>query len=362
MPHELQQRISALRSAERRFEPDAAWVRATRGALLKEVSRSLPTESVRAHHAISHFFRYFVPPQLRQLVRGPVVATLAIMIAALGGSAVSVSAAEQSLPGDFLYSLKLATEQARLAFTNTKEDKLKLKIEFTSRRGEDLKTVAKSDAPEKPGRVVQAAEILKRDLDTVKQQLEGVKADAPSKNVVDVAKLVDQTTGQLVQQLQETKSDVPAGTKEKLTEAQVAAADTGVKALEVLVEKHQQSNDILGTTEVVQAIQDHTKVVADVTGDPALVSSTTAVIDTASSSSSLPVAVEQIKVATQNAFATQKSQEQLIASSSSTTDGTLVSPSDSGATSTQVVPSSTTSTTQTTSSTPQTSVQGTTPP
>lgn len=365
MAHELQQRISALRSAERRFEPDAAWIRSTRTMLLKEVSRSLPVEPVRAHRQVSQFFRHFIPTQLTQLVRGPIIATFAVIVAALGGSVASVSAAEQSLPGDFLYSLKLATEQARLAFTATKEDKLKLKIEFTTRRGDELKSVAKSDAPEKPGRVVQAAEILKRDLDTVKKQLEDVKADAPTKNVVEVAKLVDQTTGQIVQQLQETKSDVSAETKEKLTDAQAAAADAGVKALEVLVEKHQQSNDILGTTEVVQAIQDHTKIVADVTGDPALVSSTTAVINTTTSSAALPGAVEQIKVATQNAFATQKTQEQLMASSgsTSTTDG-IISSSSTGATATTSTSAviSSSSTTPTPSSTSSSSVQRTTPP
>lgn len=365
MANELQQRISALRSAERRFEPDAAWVRSTRAMLLKEVSRSIPSEPVRAHRQVSQFFRHFIPTQLTQLVRAPIIATLAVIVAALGGSVASVSAAEQSLPGDFLYSLKLATEQARLAFTATKEDKLKLKIEFTTRRGDELKTVAKGTTAEKPGRVVQAAEILKRDLNTVKQQLEDVRADSPSKNVVAVAKLVDQTTGQLVQQLQETKSDVPLETKEKITEAQAAAADTGVKALEVLVEKHQESEEVLGASEVVQAIQVHTKVVADVTHDPALVSSTTAVIELATSSSSLPSAVEQLKVATQNAFATQKTQEQLMASSSSTTDGTALTSSSSTVPTTSSTSSTVptpTSTPATSSSTSSSSVQRTTPP
>ncbi|MEO5928015.1 MAG: DUF5667 domain-containing protein [Patescibacteria group bacterium] len=365
MPNELQQRISALRTAERRFEPDAAWIRTTRVSLLKEVSRSLPTEPVRAHRQVSQFFRHFVPPQISQMLRGPVIAMAAVMVTALGGSVASVSAAEQSLPGDFLYSLKLATEQARLAFTATKEDKLKLKIEFTSRRGDELKTVAESDAPEKPGRVVQAAEILKRDLDTMKQQLDDVKSDSSSKNVVEVAKLVDQKTGELVQQLQDTKSDLPAETKEKITEAQVAAADTGVKALEVLVEKHQESSDALGASEVVQAIQDHTKVLANVTGDPALVSSTTAIIST-TTTTALPVAMEQLKAATQNAFATQKTQEQLMASSS-TTDGTTAASSSTSATmsatSTSGTPVGTTSSTSSTaSSSTSSSVQKTTPP
>jgi hypothetical protein len=368
MSRDLQQRIRALRSVERRLEPDAAWVRATRTELLEKVHASLPAEPVRTTRKISHFFRHFIPVQLPQIVRGPVMATIAIFVAALGGSVASVSAAERSLPGDFLYSLKLATEQARLAFTTTKEDKLKLKLEFTGRRGDELESVAKSDAPEKPVRVVQAAEILKRDLNTVKKQLDDVKTDASPKKVVEVAKLVDQATGKIVQKLQETKSDIPAEAKGKITEAQAAAADTGVKALEVLVETHQESSEEISETWIVQAIQDHGRVVADVTGNTDVVSSTAVTIssETSTSSISLPIAVEQMKVATQTAFAIQKTQEDLASSStaavlpvegaSSTSSGTEGTVSSTGA----ITPAASSSSTSSSSS--SSSVQTVTPP
>lgn len=362
MSRDLQQRISDLRSVERRLEPEVAWVRATREELLIHVKSSLPTEPIRATRKVSYFFRHFVPPQFGQLLRGPVMASIAIFIAALGGSVASVSAAERSLPGDFLYSLKLATEQARLALTTTKEDKLKLKIEFTGRRGDELKSVAQIDAPEKPVRVAQAAEILKRDLDTVKQQLEDVKTDSSPQKIVEVAKLVDEATGQIVQRLQESKSDIPAESKGKITEAQAAAADTGVKALEVLVQTHQESGDDISEIWIVQAIQDHGRAVADITGDAGIVSSTAAVTlsqDATTSSLSLPNAVEQIKVATQNAFAAQKTEEDLASSSSSTP---VISSGGATPTSTSSGASASSSTPHPSSPSTSSSVQTTTPP
>lgn len=322
MSRDLQQRISALRSIERRVQPDEAWIRATRDTLLMQVRNSLPTEAVRPAVQVRDWFRHFVPKQVTYFFRGPLVATLSIMTIALGGSVASVSAAEQSLPGDFLYSLKLATEQARLALTPSKDEKLKLKVEFTTRRGEELKSVAQDDSPTRPERVVQAAEILKRDLDTVKQQLDDVNAESEPGKVVEAAKLVDQTSNAIVQSLQMSKLDLPAETKEKVTEAQAAAADAGVKAIEVLVTKNQESSDNVSENDVVQALQTHTQTVADATVEGSLTVSSTSPVLTITSvvTSTLPFseAIEQIKTATQQAFAAQKTAETLAGTGSST--------------------------------------------
>jgi hypothetical protein len=370
MARDLQYRISDLRSAERRFEPDAAWIRATRENLLNTVSKSLPKEAVRPTRQVSHFFRHFVPPQFVQLLRAPVLASIFVFVAALGSSVASVSAAERSLPGDFLYSLKLATEQARLVMKPTTDEKLKLKVEFTTRRGEELKNVAQGNGDEKPGRVTQAAEILKRDLDTVKKQLQEVKSDGTSpQKVVEAAKLVDQTSNKLVQSLQDSKLDLPSDIKGKIIEAQEAAADTSVKAIEVLVEAHETSQDVVGEHEVVEALQGHTQVLVNITGDPAFASSTANLISSsvdATSTFSLPGAIEQIKVATQTAFANQKALENPLGAGSSTEMGANASSTASGATSTESVlpaPSSTsTSSTTTTSQTSTSSVRPTTTP
>lgn len=310
MSRELKQRLSALRLLGSRVKPDTAWVKATRETILMQAKNSVPTAPVRPLGQVGSFIRSFFPQNTFKIARGPLMAALSIFAMVLGGSVASVSAAENSLPGDLLYSLKLATEQARLALTSGKEEKLKLKIEFTSRRADELKNVAEQ-GKKKSEKVVQAAEILKRDLNTVNKQLEEVKNDAEPAKAVEMAKFVDQKTTELVQKLQDSKVILSVETKEKVTEAQAAAADTAVKAIEVLVEKHNESSDVIPETEVVQIMQVHTTNMASAIGNPALAATSSAFI-VANSTSSAPLteAVEQMKVATQSAFAAQKAAEQ----------------------------------------------------
>jgi hypothetical protein len=342
MSNNLAEQLKKLRSAERRVKPDEAWVKTTRGTLLMQVKNTLPPAArVTLKTRFSGFFRYALPREAVVWVRRPALAVASFLVLILGGSIMSVSAAEKSLPGDFLYTLKLATEQARMIMTTSNEDKVKLKTEFTSRRVEELKIVVKAPSPvDKPQRVAQVTEILKRDMTTLKEQLNEVSKEGPADKAVEMAKLVDQNSNQVIAALQETKSDVTAETKEKITEAQSAAADTGVKAIEVLAQKHQESNDAVPASDVAQAIQDHAKTVADATlqyvsstgptvpstmtsatGTAATLNDLQSASTTASTTSSLlPSLVDQMKDATTQAFAYQKAADQLAASSSTTAD------------------------------------------
>jgi len=302
-----------------------------------QVANTIPTNRVSRIERLREVVRHFFTVNFGGLVRKPLMAALSILVVAMGGSIMSVSAAERSLPGDFLYGLKLATEQARLAWVSTKEDKLKLKTEFTGRRVNELKEVAthvKSDA-----RVQQVAEILKSDLNTLKEQLGDMKNDATSEDAVAAAKLVDQKTNEVITTLQGTKTDMSPETKAKVTEAQSVAAETSVRAIEVLVEKNQESNDLVPVADVTEAIQNHANTVASVTQAPLEVlgsaSSTpssvaslaqamaTGTSASASSSAELPKLMDQVKDMTTQAFAAQKAidLEEVAASASSTASG-----------------------------------------
>jgi len=341
MSNEFQRRLRQLRTTEKRIVPDAAWVRATRATLLMQARNTMPAaESVTLIDRMRGAVKALVPQNMGEWMRRPLIVALSLVVVLAGGSMMSVSAAEQALPGDLLYSLKLATEQARLAFTPVKEERLKLKSEFTSRRVDELKQVA--DDSEHPDRVVQVAEILKRDLDTLKQQLDDVAQDAPGEKTVAAAKLVDQQTTDVMNALQQTKSQLSPENVGKVTEVQSAAADTGVKAIEVLAEQHRQSNDVVPAEDVAKAINDHVKTVTDVTSStPATIVSTStnpiingisvqALADIVTSStistttSALPTLIGQVKDATAQAFAQQKAKDQLeVAAAASGTDAVL---------------------------------------
>ncbi len=357
----LEQRIATLRSIERRIAPDAAWVRATRNTLLMQVKNTLPTTEVTPRERLSEAVRHFVTSKMGAFVRKPMMAMFSLLLVATGGSVMSVSAAERSLPGDFLYGLKLATEQARLAWASSKNEKLKLKTEFTERRVEELKTVANVRKDQEG--VQEVAEILKRDLNTIKDQLADVKRDGSSADAVEAAKLVDQRSLEMIKGMQETKSSLDPESKQKVTEAQNVAADAGVKAIELLVEKQQDASSTMPVADVAKAIELHANAVLSISdstsSDTAAASSTvTKLVQTltsstasgATSTDAFPKIVDQMKDLTTQIFAEQKAQEQIDAGTASSNPAIVPA-----ATSTSVSGSSTSGTSTTPITTPTTS-------
>ncbi|MCE9585923.1 DUF5667 domain-containing protein [Candidatus Uhrbacteria bacterium] len=236
---DLLRKLHSVRTTERSIVPDAEFVLRTREKLLMQVRNTLPTRPVampkRAKLAMSHL----IPQRLMNLVRAPALAMLSVMVTVFGGSILSVSASDRSLPGDFLYPIKIATEQTRLAFTSGKIDKLILKSEFVDRRVDEIKSLATNTDPEQPARMRQAAEVLKRDLNTVKNQLSDVKSEV-TPETADAVKLVDKQSEQIVEDLKLVRNDAAEEVKVSLAEAEVAAVHAGVTAFEVLLEA---SND-----------------------------------------------------------------------------------------------------------------------
>ncbi|GEM_PF-1541735 len=237
---DFQRKLQLIRSAERGIQPDSAWVLRTRERLLMQVSNTLSAESAPAHHQLREFWRRFIPTQWLELVRGPALATLSIFGIVAGGSIMSVSAAEQSLPGDFLYPVKLAGEQTQLIFTKSRSQKLKLKTGFVERRVKEIQAIASGDEPKKGERIKAAAETLRRDLDTVKNQLTEVSDNKNKEDslgqVVEAAKLVDQKSAEVAATLKDVKPSLPAEAQGKVGEVETAAVATGVKALQVLID------------------------------------------------------------------------------------------------------------------------------
>lgn len=254
---DLLRKLRSVHSAERGIVPDQAWVSRTRVELMQKVRQADALVPLPASLRWREAARTFAPAKLVSLMRGPALATLSVIGAVLGGSLMGVNASERSVPGDLLYPIKLASEQTRLALTSDKAERIRLKTEFVDRRVEEIKTIVK--APDQnPTRVREAAMVLKRDLDTVKNQLKEVKEESSSKTV-ELAKLVDEKTVEITEELGQVKTEVPQEVKPALSEAQAQAVQTGVAAVAVLIEakdKPQEGDQIKVTDEdVAKALQ-----------------------------------------------------------------------------------------------------------
>ncbi|MFA6099418.1 MAG: DUF5667 domain-containing protein [Patescibacteria group bacterium] len=392
MSHQLLNKIRLIRAVARRTKPDATWILSTRSTLLMQAKNSMPVAAVEKKSVIKEWVKFFAPIfAVNKWVRTPVTAIAVIMLAIFGGSLLSVSAAEKSLPGDLLYSVKLATEQARLAMAKNPQDKVKLKTEFTERRVDEMKQVVTSPEAGRTGRVIQTAEALKRDLHTIKQQLGDMQGQSTPQTVKETAKIVDEKSNAVVQALQESKGGMTPEERIKVTEAQVAASDTSVKAIEVLVDTHKTAGDVVTEQDVADVVKSHNEAVAKTMAqavgmNPNMVTSTVSMslpVTNKTMASSTAVAIEQvteaqktlteadqlvaekkideavekIKIGTQQAFAAQKTVElndMQLSSGTSTpaTASTSTSSTTEGASSTTSTQNKTTNSNPTTTKTP----------
>ncbi|MDD5438519.1 MAG: DUF5667 domain-containing protein [Patescibacteria group bacterium] len=388
MSQELLGKFKKIRSMARHTKPDAAWVSSTRSTLLMQARNSMPRTAVEKKSAIKEWIKFFAPIfAVNKWVRTPVFAVMVVVVAIFGGSLLSVSAAEKALPGDLLYSVKLATEQARIALAKNPQDKVKLKTEFTERRVDEMKQVVASPTTNRADKVIQTAETLKRDLHTIKQQLGDLQSQTSPETVKETAKIVDEKTNAVVQALQQSKDAMTPEEKIKVTEAQVAASDTSVKAIEVLVDAHKSAGDVVTEQDVVDVVKSHNESVARTMAEavglnPDFVTSTVSMplpVTTKAMTSSTATAIEQVtqaqkslteadqlvaeqkmdeaveklKIGTQQAFAAQKTFElsnlnastSTTAAVSSTSTTPTTTPAASTSTTTKPETNSTTTTT-----------------
>lgn len=339
-----------------------------------QVRNTMPTAELAAKQRVPFFSSLY--RSLVEKLRGPALAITSITGIVLGGSIASVSAAEQALPGDVLYSVKLVTEQARLVFTVSAPDKVKLKSEFTKRRVEELKAIVSSDGPKKDERAGLAADVLKRDLNTLKQQLTDVQEGSEKNEAADAAKLVDQNSVEVVKALAETKEGLSQNVKDKVTDAQAQASDVGIQALEVLVAVQQDGGDSVSSEDIGSSLAVHAEVAAQttaaakttiaatgiaasgttlgaVTSTPALqlakdAEASLATVQQLAGEQKLGEAVTQLKDATAKSLSAQKTANQEALAVSSASSSTVIVPIAGSATST---PSTASSTSANTSST-----------
>ena len=232
--HDLLRKLKSVRTTERAIVPDASFVLRTRENLLLQVRNTLPTRPVAMPTRAKLAMGSLVPDRMMDFMRAPVLAAFSVFVAIFGGSVMSVSASSRSIPGDFLYPIKIATEQTRLALTSGKVDRLKLKSEFVNRRVDEIKVLATTSDVGQPARMKQAVDDLKRDLNTVKLQLSDVQSEV-APDTADAIKLVDKQSNQIVEDLKLVKNDAPEEVKTSLAEAQSAAVHTGVAAFEMLL-------------------------------------------------------------------------------------------------------------------------------
>lgn len=280
---DLKKKIQTLKLLQGIGAPRSDWLKGNREILLMQVKNTLGAKAEPRRFDFSrvwNFLNVFMPRQAVYYVVKPVAVMSLVVSVIMGGWVTTVSASYNSLPGDVLYSVKLATESMQTSLA-TKPQEVKLRVEFAGRRAEEVKKIVKSNISkkEKKAKVETAMNSLKKDLEQVRGNLEEMKKPASSSQttsvtqVVEAAKMVEQKTTEIQKSLDQTSAQLkteaaPVGVApvEEMKQAAAAVAETGVKAVEVMVEKNQQDKTAMPPADVKNAVDNKIKALEEKVG------------------------------------------------------------------------------------------------
>jgi hypothetical protein len=188
----------------KKIRPSASWLNSQRSFLLSEISRK---EEIFETPQIERktVFSFPVFNISKFLKPAFALAMFLVVVASSLGTVGAISAAQNSLPGDFLYTLKTAVENTQMTFAGTDENKVKLSIKFASERIGEFTEIA-SD-PEKKNNVGATVKNITEQLIVAQDGMNKLK-DQNSEKAVEIAKLVNEQTSSYKETLIKTSEQL----------------------------------------------------------------------------------------------------------------------------------------------------------
>ena len=179
------------------------------------------------------------------VVLRPVAMAASICALIVSGWVTTVNASFDSVPGDVLYPVKLATERLQLSLTATSNRRAKLHTEFAGRRLQEINQVRDSSHPDKEDRVKVAVESFKKELAFANDDLNAVKDN--SEDATGLAIEIDQRTDEYKTLLARTQEVSSQEEKPVIESAQQAVEEAGVKVIDTLVQSNESGeNEVSG--------------------------------------------------------------------------------------------------------------------
>jgi hypothetical protein len=219
------------------MSPDRDWVSKNKEQMMSQI-RNTVDETVERSMADALFgmVDIFVPARMFFVARA--MAVFALIISMVGsGWLASVSASSNSLPGDTLYGVKLATERTKVmvaSATGNSEAVTKHHMASAQKRSKELEQVS-----EEPARVEVGIKELKKSVELTTESLEKTKQDDPeaakalAKDITEQTKDISLSLKEVSRETAEKDIDIA----KEVLDTKKAVTDTGLDAVELLAEE-----------------------------------------------------------------------------------------------------------------------------
>ena len=191
----------------------------------------------------------------------------------VGGWLGVVNASLGTLPGEQLYKVKLGMERVQMAFATSGAQKAQLRMEFTSRRLEEMVALAASGKPSDISQIAMAVDRVKQDVTDMKTDL---TTDSTAQ-ATELAKAVGRKADVYTSTVTSSASTLPSNVQTQVNEVKTIISETKEQAVEVIITAHEQSVTADNTRELELTFQKafaHASLIATKEEQPKLAAAT----------------------------------------------------------------------------------------
>jgi hypothetical protein len=194
--------------------------------------------------------------RMSELLARPLAVSASAFALVFGGWVTTVNASFDSLPGDALYPVKLATERMQITLATSGEQKARLHAEFAARRLQEVGAITSSSRLNRGVELRAAVDGFKAELASANEQLAVLGANDPSL-AVDLAVTLDRKADEYHAILtQASPSDASAEEKSEVADAQTAVQETNTAAIDTLVSANESGDNELTSVAIEKNFQD----------------------------------------------------------------------------------------------------------
>jgi len=222
------------------IQPDKQWLAFSRSEMQKKMTDEFAEERPRQNSFVA----------LLKFFGQPAVAVLSVVMLLAGGSFVTAKAAQNSLPGDRLYGLKIVLERAEVKLTTNEFEKAKLEAQITGRRAQELTDIANLPSFSKESKQDQMAKAMNQ----IDQQLVAAKANLPglkdkiqngdSQEAADAVKSVQEMTDKLKAMNSEVQNNPDLSENKELSAKISDISDKSVEISEIIDSISETQGDV----------------------------------------------------------------------------------------------------------------------
>lgn len=217
----------------KKIQPSELWKSRAKEDILAKISENSPQKQ--SLWAEFLYFTRFLSEFFQDFIMKPAGTMVLVVLLVLGGGILKVKA-DNSLPGDLLYSLKRGGEKMQVALIFNEERRAEARLKIIDERVQEINSVISKKENDQEERVRRALASFHKDFTSVKENLNS--ATGGSEEAMKIARDVEDKTNEFQFILNKAQNKTNKRVKDDINEVINDVSETNFKALEVLVNEN----------------------------------------------------------------------------------------------------------------------------